>query len=94
MIILFYENSVNLAKDIISEMNNLEMANFDPICASDCYGMILRKYPGFYCYLGVGNEEKGIVYPQHHPKYEIDEDALKLGCEFMAKYACKFINEK
>ncbi len=29
--------------------------------------------------VGVGNEEKGITYPNHHPRFDIDEDALEIG---------------
>lgn len=88
------EEAVKMAKEVVTEIEGLELDAYEPICASDCYGEILKEFPGFYCYLGVGNKEKGIVYAQHHPKYNIDEDALKLGCEFMAKYALNFLNEK
>lgn len=88
------EEAVKMAKEVVTEIEGLELDAYEPICASDCYGEILKEFPGFYCYLGVGNKEKGIVYAQHHPKYNIDEDSLKLGCEFMAKYALNFLNEK
>ncbi|HBF5909662.1 M20 metallopeptidase family protein [Clostridioides difficile] len=87
------EESVKMAKEVVSNIDGLELDSYEPICASDCYGEILKEYPGFYCYLGVGNKEKGIIYAQHHPKYNIDEDTLKLGCEFMAKYAVEFLNK-
>ncbi|MDU3352346.1 MAG: amidohydrolase, partial [Clostridium sp.] len=87
------EEAVKMAKEIVSNIDGLELDSYEPICASDCYGEILKEYSGFYCYLGVGNKEKGIIYAQHHPKYNIDEDTLKLGCEFMAKYAVEFLNK-
>lgn len=34
--------------------------------------------------LGVGNEEKGIVHSVHHPKFNIDENALKTGMGLMS----------
>jgi metal-dependent amidase/aminoacylase/carboxypeptidase family protein len=30
---------------------------------------------------GVGNGDKGAVYPHHHPRFDIDEDALSVGLE-------------
>ncbi|NRA10665.1 MAG: amidohydrolase [Crocinitomicaceae bacterium] len=34
--------------------------------------------------LGVRNEEKGIVYGVHHPKFNIDNDALEIGMQMMS----------
>ncbi|MBL1279722.1 MAG: amidohydrolase [Fluviicola sp.] len=33
--------------------------------------------------LGVRNESKGITYGVHHPKFNIDDDALKIGMQMM-----------
>ena len=27
-------------------------------------------------FVGAGNLDKGIIYPHHHPKFDIDEEAL------------------
>ncbi|HDN58728.1 MAG TPA: amidohydrolase, partial [Candidatus Marinimicrobia bacterium] len=29
--------------------------------------------------LGIKNEEKGIIHPHHHPKFNVDEEVLPLG---------------
>jgi len=39
--------------------------------------------------LGVGNEAKGIVQSVHHPKFDIDENALKIGMGLMSYIALK-----
>ena len=39
-----------------------------------------------------GNEEKGIIHPGHNPKYDIDEDALPLGCAILALTALKYLS--
>ncbi len=36
---------------------------------------------GCFFYVGAGNVEKGIVYPHHHPRFTIDEDALEIGVQ-------------
>jgi len=41
-----------------------------------------RIIPGLFAYLGVRNEEKGIVYPHHNPRFDVDEDALPYGTAF------------
>lgn len=84
--------AVRLAREAAEETEGLGLVPFELICASDCYGMILEKYPGCYCFLGVGNEDKGIVHPQHSVKYDIDESVMKLNCELMCRYAQKFFS--
>jgi len=39
--------------------------------------------PTCFFRLGVRNEEKGIVFGVHHPKFDIDPEALKLGVQMM-----------
>lgn len=85
------EETVKLAKETLEETDGLRLVPFEQICASDCYGMLLQEYPGCYCYIGIRNEEKGIVHPQHSVKYDIDEDVMKPNCEFLSKYALKYL---
>jgi amidohydrolase len=35
--------------------------------------------PGCFAMLGVGNKEKGCTFPNHHPQFNVDEDALPMG---------------
>lgn len=35
------------------------------------------KVPGVFAFVGCGNKEAGIIYPNHHPKFSIDERALE-----------------
>ncbi len=43
------------------------------------FAYYLQKIPGVFILLGVRNEEKGIIYPHHHPKFNVDEDVLWKG---------------
>lgn len=43
-----------------------------------------QKVPSSFFRLGVRNEQQGIVYPVHHPKFNIDEKALQYGMEIMS----------
>ncbi|WP_425388154.1 M20 family metallopeptidase [Alicyclobacillus ferrooxydans] len=45
--------------------------------------------PGSFFYVGAGNADKGIVYPHHHPKFTIDEDALPIGVESFVNIVLK-----
>ena len=47
-----------------------------PITTGEDFGLYLEKVPGVMALVGVGNEACGAVWPQHSPKYTVDEDAL------------------
>ncbi len=52
-----------------------------PIMGGEDFAYYLQKVPGCFFFVGAGNEDKGAVYPHHHPKFDIDEDALGVGVE-------------
>lgn len=39
----------------------------------------LTKAPGTFFHLGAGDASKGKLYPHHHPKFWLDEDAFQVG---------------
>ena len=43
-----------------------------------------QEIPVCFFRLGVRNEEKGIVYGVHHPKFNIDNDSLEIGMQMMS----------
>ena len=51
-----------------------------------------RIIPGLFVYLGIRNEEKGIIYPHHNPRFNIDEDALPYGTAFEVLITEKLLN--
>jgi amidohydrolase len=61
----------------------------NPSMGGEDFSYYLEKVPGAFMFVGVGNKAKGIIYPQHHPKYDIDEDALAYGVEVMARTALR-----
>ena len=50
-----------------------------------------RRVPGAFVFIGMRNEEKGIIYPHHHPKFNLDEDSLLVGTEFLVKSAIHYL---
>lgn len=47
-----------------------------------CYA---DRVPGAFVFLGARNEAKGCLYPHHHARFNIDEDALPLGSALLAE---------
>ncbi len=49
------------------------------------FAFFLNQIPGTFCFLGAGNSEKSCDLPHHHPKFNIDEDAILLGTELLIR---------
>lgn len=52
-----------------------------------------RRIPGTVVFVGVGNRRKGIRFPLHHPRFDIDEDALRVGVSALAYSAYRWLSE-
>lgn len=58
-----------------------------PVAAAEDFAYFLREVPGAFAFVGAGNVERGIVAPHHAPSFDIDESALPLGAELLARIA-------
>ena len=58
---------------------------------SDDMAYFLQSAGGCYFIVGAGNEEKEAHYPHHHPRFNIDEDALPIGVEVLTRAALDFL---
>lgn len=83
--------SVKRGRRIVEEMGTFNLVEFEQICASENFGMLLEQWPGFLAFVGIRNEDKGLVYGQHHPKFNIDEDVMHKVVEFYLEYVFDFL---
>ena len=51
----------------------------EPTMGGEDFSAFLQKAPGAFFFIGAGNEQLGITYPHHHPRFTVDEDALAIG---------------
>ena len=75
---------------VVGDDNLLEMK---PIMPAEDMSYFLEERPGAYFMTGCGNEAKGIVWPHHHPKFDIDEDALGIGIASLVQVAMDYLNQ-
>jgi amidohydrolase len=54
---------------------------------SDDMGIFLEAVPGCYFIVGANNADKGAKYPHHHPRFNVDEDALPIAVEVLTRSA-------
>lgn len=50
----------------------------------------LNAVPGCYFFVGSSNVEKGLIFPHHHPQFNIDETALAIGMEVFVRVVERF----
>lgn len=55
------------------------------------FAIFMQEIPGCFYFLGIRNEEKGIIYPWHHPKFDADESSLPIGAGILAQSAFDFL---
>lgn len=83
----YIENAI----DIVDKIEGLEVAkDFQPLCGSENFSIYINEFSGFFAILGAMNEAKDINFPLHHQCFDIDENSLKMGYEFLSKYVYEF----
>jgi amidohydrolase len=73
--------------EALQKDTDYEVVTSEPVMGAEDFSYYLQKVPGTYFFVGARNESRGIVYPHHHPLFDIDERAMSaaLNC-FLAAY--------
>ncbi len=58
---------------------------------SDDMAYFLDAVPGCYFIVGASNPAKEAKFPHHHPRFNIDEDALPIAVEVLSRAAMEFL---
>jgi len=85
------ENLAEFAKTILKNVGRIEEPK--PTMGAEDFAFYTKKAPGLFIFLGIRNEQKGVIYPHHHPKFNVDEDVLWLGSAIYSLLACKYLEE-
>ena len=59
---------------------------------SEDMAFMMQIVPGCYIFVGSANPEKGLNYPHHHPKFDVDEQVLPSAVALMASAAVEFLS--
>ena len=79
----------NSAKNIIGAENVKVQKN--PKLGVESFAYFANKVPSVFYFLGIRNEEKGIIYPAHNSLFDIDEDALPIGVAIQCEVAMNYL---
>lgn len=62
-----------------------------PQMGAEDFACFAEKVPGFYFWLGVRNEGKGITEMLHTPRFDVDEACLPLGVNAMSQLVLRYL---
>jgi amidohydrolase len=71
------ENETQIVRNVLSEINGLKVTDMSPIMASEDFSYYVQKIPGVYFFTGSKTEDPNTQFPHHHPRFNIDERAMK-----------------
>ncbi len=73
-------NNVELTEKISEILTPLgPIINIPPSMAGEDFSFYQQKVNGVFLFLGIKNNEKRIIHPHHHPRFDIDESVLWKG---------------
>ncbi|NJE03380.1 M20 family metallopeptidase [Thermococcus sp. MV11] len=75
----------------VAEKYGIRHGGVEPTMGAEDFAVYLQKVPGAFLTLGIRNEEKGIIHPHHHPRFDVDEDVLYLGTAMEVALALEFL---
>jgi amidohydrolase len=63
----------------------------EPTMGGEDMAIYFERVPGCFVFVGSANPARGLDQPHHSPRFDFDEEALAIGCEFLvaaAEEAC------
>jgi amidohydrolase len=63
-----------------------------PQMGAEDFSFYQKVIPGFFYFLGVGNDKKGITAMIHTPEFDVDEESLVLGVKLMSNVLLDYLD--
>ncbi|GAB6110132.1 amidohydrolase [Fusibacter bizertensis] len=76
-----------------SLMGKEALFTYEKTTGGEDFSYYLKEVPGAFAFVGTKNVDKIPNFPHHHPKFDIDEDALEVAAGLYAQYAITYLNE-
>ena len=62
-----------------------------PMMGAEDFSYFLERVPGSYFFVGSRNEERGLVWGHHHPRFDLDEAAMAVGIEALTRTTLRYL---
>lgn len=76
---------------LVAELGEDAVIESTPVMGGEDFAHMLRHVPGAYFNVGCYTERDGVNYGHHHPKFDIDEEALAIGVRAMTRTALDWL---
>ena len=87
------EETALLVQSATQVVGSEQTINIAPSMGAEDFAYYLQKVPGTYFFTGAGNEDKGIIYPHHHAKFDIDEEAMMIAAKVLLTAALNYLTQ-
>jgi carboxypeptidase Ss1 len=84
------ERVTEKAKKILGKMPGTRVKVKPLQLGGEDFSRFLHEAPGTFYFLGTKNPAKGCIYPNHSPRFKVDEEVLKFGSASLAQLAMEF----
>lgn len=71
--------------------NSLEIVDDVRTMGAEDMGFFLERAPGVYFFVGSANASRGLDYPHHHPRFDVDEEALVIGASLLTAAVADYV---
>lgn len=89
--VINHEEEANFLIDMAKKIKDVtEVSEMTPMMGGDDFAYYLQKVKGTYFITGAKNPEWDTTYPNHHPKFDIDERALGIGAKTLGLTALNY----
>jgi amidohydrolase len=81
---------ITAAEQVIGAENIVRIKR--PNMGTEDMSLYLQQVPGAFFVLGTGNPDKGITYPHHNSKFDVDEDVLWIGPAIFTRFVLEYLS--
>ncbi|GAB1531707.1 MULTISPECIES: M20 family metallopeptidase [Brevibacillus] len=90
--VINHEKETAIAREAaIAAFGAGRVESMKPLMGGEDFSYYLEKVHGAYLFVGAGNPEKLATYPHHHPRFDIDEDAMLIAGELLGRTALHYL---
>lgn len=68
------------------------LITYEKTTGGEDFSYFMENTPGAFAFVGCKNEKQEEYFPHHHPKFDIDENALETASALYAQFAVDFLN--
>jgi amidohydrolase len=93
-VLINHPEMTNLARKAISSLYSRKavVEIKTPVMGGEDCAYFLRKVPGTFMRVGIRNPKKKAIYPWHHPRFNLDENAIKIGTSVLSQCVYDFLS--